>query len=119
MKPLRICMLLGGMLVLSLLTSARADEPQQFTRTLDVIYGKKYGMALTLDVIAPKKNANGAAIILVMSGGYFSRPEMIQPGYYSELVKRGYTVFAVLHGSQPKYTIPEITQDVNRAVRFI
>jgi acetyl esterase/lipase len=34
-------------------------------------------------------------------------------------VKHGYTVFAVLHGSQPKYTIPEIIADLNRAVRFI
>ena len=33
--------------------------------------------------------------------------------------KRGYTVFAVVHGSQPKFTIPEILQDMNRAVRFI
>src|SRR5262249_4059304 len=36
-----------------------------------------------------------------------------------ELLKRGYTVFTVLHGSQPKYTIPEIIADMNRAVRFI
>ena len=28
-------------------------------------------------------------------------------------------MFAVVHGSQPKFTIPEITQDIHRAVRFI
>jgi acetyl esterase/lipase len=28
-------------------------------------------------------------------------------------------VFAVVHGSQPQYTVPEIVQDMNRAVRFI
>ena len=33
--------------------------------------------------------------------------------------RRGYTVFAVVHGSQPRYQIPEIIQDMNRAVRFI
>src|SRR5262249_22749184 len=32
---------------------------------------------------------------------------------------RGYTVFAVVHGSQPKFTIPEVLEDMNRAVRFI
>lgn len=37
----------------------------------------------------------------------------------SRSFSRGYTVFAVVHGSQPRYTIPEITQDMNRAVRFI
>ena len=33
--------------------------------------------------------------------------------------QRGYTVFAVVHGCQPKFTIPEILEDMNRAVRFI
>jgi acetyl esterase/lipase len=32
---------------------------------------------------------------------------------------RGYTVFAVVHGSQPKFVIPEIVQDIQRAVRFV
>lgn len=99
--------------------TAWADGQPEFTRTRDVIYGKKYGMALTMDVFTPAKNANGAGVILVVSGGFFSRPEMIQPLVYTELVKGGYTVFAVLHGSQPKYTIPEIIGDLNRAVRFI
>src|SRR5207342_2870652 len=40
-------------------------------------------------------------------------------GFLDELLRRGYTVFAVVHGSQPKYTIPEILQDMHRAVRFI
>src|SRR5437016_3643925 len=101
------------------LGAARAADPPEFTRTQDVIYGKKYGMALTLDVFTPAKDANGAAVIMVISGGFFSRPEMINPVFYTELVKRGYTVFAVLHGSQPKYTIPEIISDLNRSVRFI
>jgi acetyl esterase/lipase len=32
---------------------------------------------------------------------------------------RGYTVFQVVHGSQPKFTIPEVLDDMHRAVRFI
>jgi acetyl esterase/lipase len=35
------------------------------------------------------------------------------------MLQRGYTVFAVVHGCQPKFTIPEIVADMNRAVRFI
>ena len=35
------------------------------------------------------------------------------------LLDRGYTIFAVVHGSQPRYTVPEIIPDINRAVRFI
>jgi acetyl esterase/lipase len=32
---------------------------------------------------------------------------------------RGYVVFAAMHGSQPKYTVPEAIEDVHRAVRFV
>ena len=59
-----------------------ADEP--FTRTEDVIYGRKYGTALTLDVFAPKQNANGAAIVWVVSGGWFSAHEAVNAGFATE-----------------------------------
>jgi acetyl esterase/lipase len=87
-------------------------------RTRDVIYGRKHGLALTLDVLTPEK-ANGAAVIWVMSGGWCSTTEWTDAFAPRELLKRGYTVFAVLHGSAPKFTIPEILQDIHRAVRFV
>jgi len=96
---------------------ARGDE--LFTRTEDVIYGRKFGTALTLDVFAPTQNANGAAIVWVVSGGWFSSHDNINAGYVAEYLKRGYTVFAVVHGSQPKFSIPEVVEDMNRSVRFI
>lgn len=95
-----------------------ADEPA-FTRNEDVIYGRKYGTALTMDVFRPKGNANGAAVVLVISGGFFSSHEAVNPAFARPLLDRGYTVFAVVHGSQPRYTVPEIVQDMNRAVRYI
>ncbi|MGC8643373.1 MAG: prolyl oligopeptidase family serine peptidase [Isosphaeraceae bacterium] len=97
---------------------ARAKDPD-YTRKQDVVYGRKYGTALTLDVFTPKTGANGAAIIWVVSGGWFSSHDAIGPAPIAEFLKRGYTVFAVVHGSQPRYTIPEILTDMNRAVRFI
>jgi acetyl esterase/lipase len=99
--------------------AARGAEEPSFTRTRDVIYGRKYGLALTLDVFTPKHGANGAAVIAVVSGGWFSAPEGIHPDAYRPFLKRGYTVFAVVHGSNPKFTIPEAIQDLHRAVRFI
>src|SRR5262245_11222088 len=99
---------------------APAQAAPTFTRQADVIYGRKYGTALTMDVFTPKKNANGAAAILVVSGGWSSAHQLPpNSAFAGELLKRGYTVFAVYHSSQPQYTIPEILQDVNRAVRFI
>jgi acetyl esterase/lipase len=97
--------------------SFAADEP--FTRTQDVIYGRKFGTALTLDVFTPKENANGAAVVWVVSGGWFSSHDSVNAGFISEFLKRGYTVFAVVHGSQPKFTIPEVLEDMHRSVRFI
>jgi acetyl esterase/lipase len=98
---------------------AAAEEGPNYTRTEDVVYGRKHGMALTMDVLAPKADANGAAIVWMVSGGWFSAHEAINPAYVAEFLKRGYTVFAVVHGSQPRFTIPEAVEDVNRAVRYI
>ena len=83
-----------------------------------MIYGRKDGTALTLDVFTPQK-ANGAAVILVVSGGFYSSHEAVSPLLAGPLLKRGYTVFAVIHGSQPRYTVPEIVRDIDRAVRFV
>ena len=38
----------------------------------DVVYGHKDGLAMTFDVIKPKINANGAAILFMVSGGWVS-----------------------------------------------
>ncbi len=97
---------------------ARADEPG-YDRKEDVVYGRKYGTALTMDVIAPKTNANGVGLVFMVSGGFFSSHAAIQPAFFKPFVDRGYTVFAVVHGSQPRFQVPEIIDDVNRAVRFI
>lgn len=98
--------------------AAAADSP--FIRQEDVVYGRKHGMALTLDVINAKDvPPNGAAVIWVISGGWHSSHEGIRPEFVQEVLKRGYTIFAVVHGSQPRFTIPEAMADMQRAVRFI
>jgi acetyl esterase/lipase len=95
-----------------------AAEPAGWTRTEDVIYSRKYGTALTLDVFAPKQKTR-AALVYVISGGWMSAHEMINVDVFAEFLRRGYTVFAVVHGSQPKFTIPEAIDDLHRSVRFI
>ena len=94
--------------------SSRADEPS-WTRKEDIIYGRKHGVALTMDVFTPKQNANGAGVIMCVSGGFFSSKAAINPLFFGEALNRGYTVFAVVHGSQPKYTIPEIANAARAA----
>lgn len=109
--------------VAATLFSGVCQAEQAVSRTEDVIYGRKYGTALTLDVFSPAekegKPGNGAAIVFVVSGGWFSAHDAINQGFINEFLKRGYTVFTVVHGSQPKFTIPEVVEDMNRAIRFI
>ena len=105
-------------LLLSLMIPAAAQD-SAYSRKEDVIYGRKFGTALTMDVFTPKANPNGAGIVFCVSGGWFSSHDNINPGFTAEFIKRGYTVFAVVHGSQPKFTIPEVLQDMHRALRFI
>src|SRR6185436_9611923 len=93
---------------------ARGESPE-YTRTEDVIYGRKFGTALTMDVFRPKSGANGAAIVWVVSGAWFSSHEHISAKFGGG----GYTMFAVVHGSQPRFTIVDAVADLNRAVRYI
>jgi acetyl esterase/lipase len=112
--------------------AAQETQPAPFKRQVDVIYGRLPGIALTMDVFSPKDDAkvkaNGAGVIWVVSGGWASAHEVIDAKsflgslpetFIKPLTDRGYTVFTVVHGSQPKYTIPEILPQINRAVRFI
>lgn len=95
-----------------------AQTSTNWTHIEDVVYGHKIGVALTMDVLRPDK-PNGAGIIYVISGGWFSNHSGIRPARFKTYLDRGYTVFAVVHGSQPKFIIPEIFEDMHRAVRFI
>lgn len=106
-------------LLASMAFPALADDPSYIHRG-DVIYGRKYGVALTMEVFQPKERANGLGVISVLSGGWYSsHPDDPASARSATLLERGYTVFAVTHGSQPKFSIPEILEDMNRAVRFI
>ncbi|MDX1490174.1 MAG: alpha/beta hydrolase [Pseudohongiellaceae bacterium] len=89
--------------------------------TSDIVYGHKDGMALFYDMFEPEQNKNGAAIIYMVSGGWFSRwvEPQTRAERFSDFIEAGYTVFAVHHGSAPRYTVPEAYADVSRAVRHI
>jgi acetyl esterase/lipase len=87
-------------------------------RERDLIYGRKYGLSLTMDRFVPR-TPNGKAVVLVISGGWFSSPEALPIDFVKPMCQAGYQVFAVAHGSQPRFTIPEILDDMHRATRWI
>ncbi len=88
---------------------------------VEKIYGRKDGMALTMFVQRPPQISNGKAIILVESGNWKSSYEKAQRFLEGSTIytDKGYTVFTVLPGSQPRFTIPDQISDIKRAVRFV
>lgn len=104
------------------------DVPVDCRTTDDLVYGHKDGLALTLDVLEPEKDRKGVGLILVSSGSWASRKSDI-PGeetrrmrsdhWAQGLLKGGFTLFVVRHGSSPRYYVPEMIPDMNRAVRFV
>ncbi len=87
-------------------------------RIKDIIYHKSEGVALTMDVFVPEK-PNGAAVIKIVSGGWKSSHDRVSDDYSAPYTDSGYTVFAVVHGSQPRYKVRDIMAFMHRAVRFI
>ncbi len=108
-------------LILAVCLATRVMAQSQVEIIPDVVYGHKDGLALTFDVLKPKANANGAAVIFMVSGGWVSTyvPPQQMAIRFKELLDRGFTVIAVRHGSSPKYLIPDIVGDVRRATRYI
>lgn len=85
-----------------------------------VVYGERLGHELIFDVMQPASGkANGRGVLFMVSGSWKSNPKSIQPAIVAPLLRRGYTVFAVCHVSQPEATVAEIVEDIHRAVRFI
>jgi acetyl esterase/lipase len=108
-------------LILTVCAALQVIAQAQAEIVPDVVYGHKDGLAMTFDVIKPKANANGAAVIFMVSGGWVSNysPPQQAATRFKDLLDKGFTLIAVRHGSSPKYLIPDIVSDVRRAVRFI
>jgi acetyl esterase/lipase len=83
-----------------------------------VVYTQRHGHELTFDLVRPAR-PNGLGIAIMVSGGWRSGPDGFRAWMVAPLLRRGYTIFAVSHLSQPEATVMEIVEDVNRAVRFI
>ena len=86
--------------------------------TPGIVYTRRHGHDLTFSIVRPK-NPNGIAVALLVSGGWKSGPNAFKPWFAGPLLRRGYTIFAITHLSQPEATISEITEDMHRAIRFI
>ena len=80
-----------------------------------MIYDHRDGAALVLDVLVPERQ-NGTALFIMVSGGWM----LYNAAYYLKAyTDEGITVFLVSHGSKPRYKVPEIIDQVQRAIRYV
>lgn len=117
----RIRLVLMMVCLCGIVPGLRGDESVR--RTEDIVYGRKDGLALTMDLFQPQ-HANGAGLIFLVNGGWLSSkatPLMvtIRPADYDPFLQAGFTVFAVVTSSQPRYVVRDQMADVQRAARFI
>lgn len=101
-------------------------ETVKFRATEDVVYGYKDGLALTYDVLIPETKAKGLGVLILASGSWKSKKSLpvdeakLRGQHWIQgLLNGGFTVFVVRHGSNPRYFVPEMIGDVQRAVRFV
>lgn len=112
--------------------AAAQGKPYELVK--DVRYGEAKGVPLLLNVYKPTgQNRNplykpgdagkGLAVIDVISGGWNSSParenEHAAAGMFDVVCARGYTVFAVRVGSVPDFDGLEITENLQRGVRWV
>lgn len=111
--------LLGLLVVLALLVGGLYwyFNPAS-TRVNGIVYSQRHGHPLTIDRVTPA-HPNGLGVVYLVSGGWRSSTNGFRTFTLAPLLRRGYTVFAVYHVSQPESTIMEIIEDMHRAVRFV
>ncbi|MEM7384044.1 MAG: alpha/beta hydrolase, partial [Verrucomicrobiota bacterium] len=117
----RLALGLFALLVLCLLSAGTLwwyFHPS-ITRTDGIVYGQRVGQDLTFDVMRPAR-PNGYGVVFMVSGSWKSNEPGEAPAWMvAPLLRRGYTVFALCHISQPEATVMETIEDVHRGVRHI
>ncbi len=106
------------------LPRVHAEDPKVET---NVVYGMISGLALLMDVYYPEK-PNGYGVLFI-SGSGWSAPLSLSARplkqsrqakiFVPSLTEAGYTVFGINHRAIPRFQLPDILADVQRAARFI
>ena len=90
-------------------------------RQNNIIYTQRNGQNLSYNLLRPADESarNDIGIILMNSGSWKSDPGRDRLAVVAPLIRHGYTVFSLSHLSQPKASVMEIVEDINRAARHI
>lgn len=86
-------------------------------RSGPLVYAKEKGQELTIEFLKPDR-PNGIGVLLMVSGRWKSQRSDSLDLIVAPMLRRGYTVIPVTHGSQPEFSVMEIFEEVQRATRF-
>jgi hypothetical protein len=99
MKPQRATALFTALALCVIRAPANPARAQtgsaEYSRQSDVIYGRKFGVALTMEVFTPAKPTGLGVVWVVSSSGKSSREQTLQPSFerrISPLLTHGYAV---------------------------
>src|SRR5579885_1545900 len=86
-----------------------------------LVYGEAGGQQLTMDYYPPAGPAPHPVVIIIHGGGFVGGTSKNGSEAYCAdfLAPAGYAVFAINYRLTPKFTLWDMTQDVQRSVRFI
>lgn len=106
--------------LLALTTAGHFGQTDPSYTQTEITYDRRDGTSLTMTVLKPK-SANGKGIISLLSGNFVSDYNSFS--LYRDralpMVNHGYTVFLVMHRSAPRFALPDMLEDVQRAVQFV
>ena len=111
-----------------LLPASYSLAKPQYTKESNVVYGMYSGLALLMDVYTPDQ-PNGYGIIFINGSGWHAglgmntqalkdRPDTLE-SMGLPLIEEGFTLFFINHRSAPRFKMPDIISDAQRAVRFV
>lgn len=90
----------------------------EFSQTSGIVYTRRNGRDLTLDVVKPAR-PSGSCVLVMVSGGWKSDAKKFQPWMAASFLRQGHTLVAISHLSQPQASVQEIVEDVQHAARFV
>jgi acetyl esterase/lipase len=102
---------------------AMADDSLPYERHHNVVYSESFGIGLLVDIFVPKENANGLAVIDVVSGAWHSDAGKLRDHERAQMFNiycsRGYTIFGIRPGSVTKFTGDEMLDHVRTGIRYV
>jgi acetyl esterase/lipase len=102
-------------------------ESVKYRTIEDIVYGQKDGMGLTMDALIPETKPKNIGVIFIVSASWKStknatleEEEKKRRQHWAQgLLNGGYTLFLVRHSSSPRYFVPEMIPEIQRAIRFV